>query len=147
MTTFTQPMPSQRRTRARTLLLSIGVVLVLIIIGLSIPSNRRWLANPTGQPAHVGVTTIMVVGDQFQSHVYAPSVVRVPVNTTITWIFADRGANQTEELVPHNVVGTDWASAVLSEGSYQHTFTSPGIYRYTCTLHRNMDGIIEVTAN
>lgn len=124
--------------------LVIGVAL-LGLVSLGIPPTRRWIANPTGQPAVVGATEIDVRGDWFQNHLYAPSVVQVPVGSTVRWTFNDRGANGADEPVEHNVVGDGWASPVLTEGVYEYTFTTPGTYRYTCTLHRYMDGVVIVT--
>jgi plastocyanin len=132
--------------RGRVFIVVIGAALLLFAFWLAIPSSRRLLANPTGQPAQVGVTEVLVRGDLWQNHVYEPSVVRVPVGTTITWTFADRGADGQGEVAPHNVVGAGWASPVIGLGTYQHTFNEAGVYRYVCTLHRNMDGVVEVVA-
>lgn len=137
--------PRPRRNR-RLALVGGGIAIVLLAVWLAIPSTRRWLANPTGQPAQEGVTTILVRGDLWQNHLFAPAVVRVPVGSTITWTFADNGPTGQGSVAPHNVVGAGWASPVIGLGSYEHTFTEPGTYRYVCTLHTNMDGVVEVVA-
>lgn len=137
----------QRRTGGRQRLvggLVIGGLVLMAVIALTIPSTRRRIANPAGQPAVIGATAIEVRGDAFQGHLYAPSVAQVSVGSTIRWTFNDRGANGTDELAEHNVVGQGWASPVLAEGVYEHTFSEPGTYRYTCTLHSGMDGVVLV---
>jgi plastocyanin len=43
------------------------------------------------------------------------------------------------------VSGDDFASEVMSEGTFRNRFDDPGTYDYVCTLHPNMTGTIEVT--
>jgi plastocyanin len=146
MTTSTTAHTARRRWQ-RSLGIGLGLLLALLAITfLTLPPARRLLANPAGQAAVAGVSTIEVLGDSFQNHIYAPPVVRVPAGTTVTWAFNDRGASGDGEPVPHNVVGDGWGSAVLAEGSFQQTFSAPGVYPYTCTLHPGMDGVVEVVA-
>ena len=141
--TFTARHDSWRRP---LIISAVGLLALAAIFLLTFPPGRRIIANPAGQPAAVGVSSIDVLGDSFQNHLYAPSVVRVPVGTTVTWSFNDRGASGTGELVPHNVIGEGWGSAVLAEGSFAHTCAEPGVYPYTCTLHTGMNGVVEVVA-
>ncbi len=126
--------------------IGLGLAVVLLITFALLPSTRRLLANPTGEKAAIGVNQIIVRGDAFQNHRYAPAVVRVPVGTTISWVFNDRGPNGASAPVAHNVVGNGFVSPILASGIFRHTFTQPGNYRYTCTLHAAMDGRIEVVA-
>ncbi len=131
---------SPRRTRV----LLVALVVVIGLASLAIPSVRRMLANPTAQAAVVNVDQVLVRGDSFQGHVFDPPVLQVPIGTTITWTFADRGADGSGEIAPHNVVGSGFVSPVIEAGAWSHTFATPGSYRYVCTLHGNMDGRIEV---
>ena len=146
MTTVASRTPPRRTSR-----ISIGIgltLIVLVALGLfANPAGRRYLANPAGQPAAIGVTNLSVVYDGFQRHRFAPSVVQVPVGTTITWEFADRGASGNDTPVGHNVIGDGWGSPVLASGTWQHIFTAPGTYRYVCSLHPGMDGVVEVVSN
>ncbi len=60
---------------------------------------------------------------------FNPDQVTVNVGTTVVW-------NDVQGT--HDMVADDksFASAVLFEGgSYAHLFTTPGRYRYVCTLH------------
>lgn len=141
--TPTAHMPRKGLTRI-VRVVGISLLVMLVLVPLTIPTFRRLIANPAGQPAVVGATEIEVRGDAFQNHLYAPSVVQVPVGSTVTWTFNDRGGNGNDELDEHNVVGNGWWSPVQTEGTFQHTFTEPGVYHYTCTLHAYMDGVVEV---
>lgn len=74
---------------------------------------------------------------------YTPATLTVKVGETVTWNFDDRG-------VLHDVVGIGTAegelrSRLMQTGSYTHTFTEPGTYEYTCSLHPEMTGTIVVT--
>ncbi|MEX2445737.1 MAG: plastocyanin/azurin family copper-binding protein [Dehalococcoidia bacterium] len=79
-----------------------------------------------------GVTTVSVQDNRFDAR-----VIEVPAGAEVTWRFD--GERE------HNVVGEGWQSEVMSDGSYAHTFETPGTYDYLCTLHRGMDGRVIVT--
>lgn len=73
---------------------------------------------------------------------YSPASITVSVGDTVTWKFDDRG-------VPHQVLGVGDAKSVLASplqttGSFTHTFTAPGTYDYTCSLHPDMTGTVIV---
>ncbi len=130
----------------RTSVLLIALTIVVALVSIAIPSVRRLIANPSAQAAAVDVDQVLVRGDSFQGHVFDPPVIQVVAGTTITWTFADRGADGSGELAPHNVVGTGFVSPVIEAGTWSHTFATPGSYAYVCTLHGNMDGRVEVVA-
>lgn len=133
-----------RRGPLRLILLSLAVLTV--IAGPSFllsPIGRRLLANPAGAPPQVGVTEVHVVAHSGQNHAFDPPVIQIPVGTTVAWHFEDVDDG---EHVPHNIVGEDFVSPVLAEGTFSYTFTRAGSYPYTCTLHPFMDGRVEVIA-
>lgn|GEM_PF-3268628 len=125
--------PDARSTRRRTLLLLTPVVLLVIGLASTWSLLSRWLSDPLGQPAAIGVTTVVVDDDRF-----TPSVISVPVGTTVTFTWADDSSE-------HNVVFDDGpASAVTDTGTYERRMTSPGDFVYRCTLHPFMDGMVQV---
>ncbi|HTY78251.1 MAG TPA: cupredoxin domain-containing protein [Candidatus Bathyarchaeia archaeon] len=70
---------------------------------------------------------------------YAPPDLTVAPGTTVRWI------NRDEET--HTVTSTTelFKSGGLNLGDeYTHTFTTPGVYPYTCALHDFMQGTITV---
>lgn len=145
MTTLSITQP--RRRPGRTLLIAATTLItVFALVFFALPPGRRLLAGPARQAPIEGVTRIMVLGDPDQNHIYAPAVVRVPVGTTLTWIFADTGATGGDEPVPHDVVFTDLRSPIQATGDFQRTFTAPGSYSYVCSLHPFMEGRVEVVA-
>ncbi|PTR31471.1 plastocyanin [Rhodococcus sp. OK519] len=73
---------------------------------------------------------------------YSPSSITIQAGQTVTWVFDDRG-------VAHDVVGLGNAkpvlrSPLLKTGTWQFTFTEPGTYNYTCSLHPDMLGVVVV---
>ena len=68
---------------------------------------------------------------------FHPPVIQITKGQTVTWSFNDNGT-------PHNVKGTGWGSGDQASGTFQHTFTAPGSYRYSCTLHLGMNGRVDV---
>lgn len=80
---------------------------------------------------------------QVANMAYAPSTITVRAGDTVTWNFDDRG-------VTHDVVGVGAAKSVLRSrlmqtGTFTYTFTEPGTYEYTCSLHPDMTGTVVVT--
>jgi amicyanin len=71
---------------------------------------------------------------------FGPQELRVKAGTTVAWT--------NEDDIPHTVVSpNNFRSKVLdSDGRYSFTFTTPGTYKYFCSLHPHMTGTIVVEA-
>ena len=71
---------------------------------------------------------------------FGPQELKVKAGTTITWT--------NEDDMPHTVVSpNNFRSKVLdTESTYSFTFTTPGTYKYFCSLHPHMTGTIIVEA-
>jgi plastocyanin len=69
---------------------------------------------------------------------FSPSTITVDTGDTVAW------TNDGSE--PHDVTGSGLASGTLQPGQgYSHTFTSPGTFRYLCSIHpQNMKGAVIV---
>lgn len=95
------------------------------------PASPR--PSPTPRPSSPpGALTIV-------DYAYRPSSITVAAGTTLTWV--NTGA------APHTV--TDEAarfdSGTLSAGArWSHTFSTPGTFRYLCTLHPQMRATVIV---
>ncbi|MFZ1213180.1 MAG: cupredoxin family copper-binding protein [Pseudolabrys sp.] len=72
--------------------------------------------------------------------IFGPQEVKIKAGTTITWT--------NEDDIPHTVVSpNNFRSKVLdTDGTYSFTFTTPGTYKYFCSLHPHMTGTIVVEA-
>ena len=71
---------------------------------------------------------------------FGPQELKVKSGTTVTWT--------NEDDIPHTVVSpNNYRSKVLdTQGAYSFTFTTPGTYKYFCSLHPHMTGTIIVEA-
>ena len=70
---------------------------------------------------------------------FMPMQMTVAAGTTVTW------TNQDGE--PHTVVSGDglFRSAALDQNdSFKFTFSKPGTYKYICSIHPKMVGIVTV---
>ena len=69
---------------------------------------------------------------------FGPQELKVKAGTTVTWT--------NEDDIPHTVVSpSNFRSKPLdSEDKYSFTFTTPGTYKYFCSLHPHMTGTIVV---
>ncbi|WP_245713570.1 plastocyanin/azurin family copper-binding protein [Nocardia vaccinii] len=92
--------------------------------------------SSTAAAAPTGAVRVEVKNMQF-----SPDAVTIKAGGTVTWNFADR--------FPHAVQGIgDSAmginSPIFNTGTWSHTFTVPGTYRYLCPLHPDMHGTVTV---
>jgi amicyanin len=71
---------------------------------------------------------------------FGPQELKVKVGTTVTWT--------NDDDIPHTVVSPNnfRSKALDSEDKYSFTFTTPGTYKYFCSLHPHMTGKIVVEA-
>lgn len=71
---------------------------------------------------------------------FGPQEVKVKAGTTVTWT--------NEDDIPHTVVSPNnfRSKALDTDGKYSFTFTTPGTYKYFCSLHPHMTGTIVVEA-
>src|SRR3984885_11931303 len=90
----------------------------------------------SGAPASADDNTIVI-----KKFMFNPMDVTVPAGTDVTW------ENQDGE--PHTVVSLtgDFRSQALDEkDKFSHRFDKPGTYKYICSIHPKMVGIITVVA-
>jgi amicyanin len=87
-----------------------------------------------GAPAFAADATAVKIGN----FTFGPQELKVKAGTTVTWT--------NEDDIPHTVVSlNNFRSKVLdTEGAYAFTFTTPGTYKYFCSLHPHMTGTIVV---
>jgi len=71
---------------------------------------------------------------------FGPQELKVKAGTTVTWI--------NEDDIPHTVVSLNnfRSKALDSDDKFSFTFTTPGTYKYFCSLHPHMTGTIVVEA-
>ncbi|WP_439926011.1 cupredoxin domain-containing protein [Nitrobacter sp. JJSN] len=83
--------------------------------------------------AHCEEMSVMI--DNFT---FEPAQLTVKVGTTVTWTNRDD--------IPHTVVsaGKFRSKALDTDDQYSFTFTSAGDYKYFCSLHPHMVGMIRV---
>ena len=86
-------------------------------------------------------TPVEAVTDvRMENFAFAPANIIVDVGTTVTWT--------NDDVVPHTVTsddGDELDSELLNPGdTFSHTFDQPGEYRYHCTPHPNMLGLVTV---
>jgi plastocyanin len=69
---------------------------------------------------------------------FTPDVVEIALGETVKWVWED-------DALPHDVAFDDGvASPKQNSGSWGRTFDEAGNYRYTCTIHPMMTGMVVV---
>jgi plastocyanin len=88
----------------------------------------------SAQIANLGVTI-----DNFT---FSPNQIMVKSGETVTWTNKDD--------IPHTVTSTEnvfRSKALDTDDKFSFTFTTPGTYKYFCSLHPRMTGTIVVEAS
>jgi len=69
---------------------------------------------------------------------FGPQELKIKAGTTVTWT--------NEDDIPHTVVSPNnfRSKALDTDGTFSFTFTTPGAYKYFCSLHPHMTGTIVV---
>nr|WP_245283683.1 cupredoxin family copper-binding protein [Bradyrhizobium sp. URHD0069] len=102
-------------------------------LGIRLAVAAAILLQLGGAHAHAEETNVMI--DNFT---FEPAQLTVKVGTTVTW--------KNRDDIPHIVVsaGKFRSKALDTDDSYSFTFTAAGDYKYFCSLHPHMTGMIKV---
>ncbi|HEV8637554.1 MAG TPA: plastocyanin/azurin family copper-binding protein [Chloroflexota bacterium] len=113
----------------RSLLLPALAVLALVLAACG--------AGASATQSPVATTTV----DLPKSYRFAPAAITVAAGATVTWTNHDN--------FTHNVTLPATAPLTMAPGeSVSHTFTTPGLYPYVCSLHpKDMKGSVLVTGS
>ena len=86
-----------------------------------------------GAPAYADGTEVTI--DNFT---FSPASLTVKVGTTVTW--------KNHDDIPHTVVsaGKFRSKTLDTDDGFSFTFTAAGDYKYFCSLHPHMTGMIKV---
>lgn len=141
-------MKSISRKMKRNLILAIPVFAIGIIINFTQPAN----SSVTGINKVNEASLITFVQDDkpgeneiwMKDLAFVPKIKKIAVGTKITWI--------NKETAMHTVVsGTEekptkmFHSKNLGKGGkFSFTFKKKGVYKYYCSTHENMNGVIIV---
>ena len=93
------------------------------------------VAAMTSQMSSARCEDLAVMIDNFT---FEPAQLTVKVGATVTW--------KNRDDIPHTVVsaGKFRSKTLDTDDSYSFTFTSAGDYKYFCSLHPHMTGMIKV---
>ncbi len=91
------------------------------------------LLPPFGGAAHAEEIKVTI-----NNFTFGPNELKVKVGDTVTWTNHDD--------IPHTVVsaGKFRSKTMDTDGTFSFTFTSTGDYKYFCSLHPHMTGMIKV---
>ena len=148
-------MPGKRlTTRNRTTLaVAGGLAAVVLLMSACGGSSAGAMAMPSGggagamempasgAPAPASTAPAHTDLVQITNFAFAPAVVTVAAGATVTWT--------NEDTTQHDVFAppVGLQSPVLNQNdTYAHTFSSPGTYRYICSIHPFMHGTVVVTS-
>jgi plastocyanin len=91
------------------------------------------VSNATPQAASGG----KIVDVSISNFAFNPATVTISTGDTVRWTNQDSAT--------HTVKGSSFESGQLAQGdTYEFTFTEPGTYDYTCSIHPSMKGTVTV---
>jgi plastocyanin len=81
------------------------------------------------------VVNVNIINDTQLPGAFAPSNITIKVGTKVVWHW---------QSTPHNLM--PWHPGVISTtgATYARTFTKAGAYKYMCSLHPGMFGVVHV---
>jgi plastocyanin len=127
MSTTANPMP--RRARFGLIFGAIGATMLLAAGLPGLGAAGQAVIDVAARAATIKI-------DNFA---FAPSDLTVAAGTTVTWKNVDGEVHRVKD--DHN----GFSSAALdTDDSYSHTFATPGVYHYFCSIHPYMVGTIVV---
>lgn len=91
--------------------------------------------TPTPKPAATGVDAEIV------DFAFSPGELSIPLGSTVTW--------QNNGEAPHTVTAEDGSfdsDMIAAGGSWARTFEAAGTFRYGCSFHPEMEGVVTVLA-
>ena len=111
-----------------------AVLGTLMLIGVACSGSAAG-SNPASETPAVGVTQV-----RLQDFGFAPASIVIDAGTTVTWTNHDG---------VHHTVTSDAGDLLDSErlgedGTFSHTFDTPGEYYYHSELHSGMHGLVTV---
>src|SRR5262249_46665027 len=92
-------------------------------------------ATSVDSPSPQGGTPVRISDFKFN-----PATLTIPARTTVTWT--------TQYEKPHTIAAKDrsfHSPGIATHGSNSFTFTMPGSYEYSCSIHPFMTGTVVVT--
>ena len=129
-----------------------AVILIIVIGGVLVYVNRNSLfgsssSNMSPMPMSSSTTSTASTAEStnsvtIQNFAFSPSAITVKKGTTVTWTNQDSAT--------HTVTETDGQdgpkSGDLSAGkSYSFTYNTVGTFKYECSIHTSMTGVVTVT--
>ncbi len=119
---------------SRTKAMLVGAVLLLLTTAACAQPNLP-VSYSSGEPSGPHPNPAAVV--TLVNSSFGPGLVTINAGQTVEWVWDDGG-------IPHNVTFPTFHSATMTSGTFYHTFDTPGVYTYHCTLHANMVGTVVV---
>lgn len=94
--------------------------------------------NPPVIPPVTQTMNVSVINNDF-----TPPNAGIAAGQTVTWTW-NSGGVQHDVGFASGPAPLPARSGVKDSGTYQATFTNPGVYHYVCSLHSNMEGYVTV---
>jgi plastocyanin len=157
-----EPIPSMVHPTSHRLRLGLLLAVLPLVVACSSSSSATTPtraptagATATAAPAQAGAVASSV--NMTDALKFDPATLTVPKGTTVTWhntssvqhtVTDDpsKAANKADAVVPSGA--EPWDSGTIDPGqTFQHTFDTPGTYKYFCIPHEaaGMVGTITVT--
>jgi plastocyanin len=126
-------------------LLALLFALVCAVVGVAACGSSKAKVTPPAPPTDLRgqkSVEIAATGNQF-----APVDVIIDVGTKVTWRNKDAVVHNVKKSADAVDFGAKFGTDVFAPGqTYSFTFTKPGTYFYTCTIHTLMSGKVTVDA-
>jgi plastocyanin len=117
--------------------IKLPIIAALIVLTLVVSTSYTLFHSMVAAQQSNSITIVPGASNANNTQFYNPSRLSVTVGSLVTWVNNDNS--------PHTVTSnmSQFDSNIIPAGaSFSHTFDSPGIYGYYCTIHPFMRGEI-----
>lgn len=117
----------------RTFLIA-GAIIVVGIVAAVMYQQRSSTNTATQNAAETNLVTV-------KDMAFAPATIKVKVGTKVTWTNNDSRTHTVASYDGHIPSSQD----IRPGETYSYTFTKTGTFKYHCSIHPNMKGVVVVT--
>lgn len=120
----------------RSFFLSVSLIAFL----LSMTTASLGIANAHGNIAHASTTHIVkMVNTEGGSYAFSPKTITIKVGQTVTW----KNVSNTQHTATANNFSFD-TGPIKSHHQASHKFKKAGTFKYICSFHAFMKGVVKV---
>lgn len=113
----------------------------LVVFVRQLPKGIPPEPTPTPAPTSASIDASKSVTVNMDNYAYVPAEITVAPGTKVVWTNHDDEDHTVTSVDNHTPLDSP---KIVKDKSFEFTFADPGTYKYHCTIHDGMDGVVIV---